>query len=76
MEFGEDCRSENGQVPENSYWNSSLGGDRGQGDHRVNFLCLKEIILLAGYFAINGIAEGEKIYAALVCLEGLALNGF
>ncbi|KAL5582270.1 hypothetical protein UlMin_014712 [Ulmus minor] len=28
------------------------------------------------YFAVNGIAEGEKVYAASVCLEGPALNWF
>jgi len=28
------------------------------------------------YFAVNGIAEGEKVYTAFVCLEGPALNWF
>ena len=28
------------------------------------------------YFAINEIAEAEKVYAASVCLEGHALNWF
>ncbi|KAL5547693.1 hypothetical protein UlMin_002924 [Ulmus minor] len=28
------------------------------------------------YFTVNGIAEGEKVYAASVCLEGPALNWF
>ena len=26
------------------------------------------------FFAINGIMEAEKVYAASVCLEGTALN--
>ncbi|KAL5575524.1 hypothetical protein UlMin_017223 [Ulmus minor] len=68
----------------NFAWNHS-GIDRGRMEHRGKRL---ELPLFEGddpfgwvfradrYFAVNGIAEGEKVYAASVCLEGPALNWF
>ncbi|KAL5564770.1 hypothetical protein UlMin_027934 [Ulmus minor] len=61
------------------------GFDRGRLEHRGKKL---ELPLFEGdnpfgwlfradrYFAVNAITEGEKVYAASVCLEGPALNWF
>ncbi|KAL5565182.1 hypothetical protein UlMin_028346 [Ulmus minor] len=82
-QFGEDRQV--GHTLGNWFWNSTPGFDRNRGDHRGKRL---ELPLFEGenpfgwlfrakrYFAVNGIAEGEKVFAASVCLEGQALNWF
>ena len=82
-QFGENHRLDARRFNKNSFWNSTFGSDHGRVELRGKRL---ELPIFEGknsfgwlfrvehYFTINGIAEGDKVFVASMCLEGHVLN--